>query len=36
MDRKTVKMKLLVAQLGPTLLDPVDCRPLGSSVCGIL
>ena len=29
-------MCVLVAQLCPTLLDPVNCRPLGSSVHGIL
>ena len=30
------KMKVLVAQLCPTLWDPMDCSPLGSSVHGIL
>ena len=29
-------MKLLVTQSDPTLCDPMDCRPLGSSVHGIL
>ena len=29
-------MKMLVAQLCPTLCDPVDCSPPGSSVHGIL
>ena len=27
---------VLVAQLCPTLCNPMDCRPPGSSVCGIL
>ena len=26
----------LVAPLCPSLCDPMDCSPLGSSVCGIL
>ena len=30
------KVKLLVAQLCPTLCDPMDCSPLASSVLGIL
>ena len=30
------KGKVLVAQLCPTLCDPVDCSPLGSSVLGML
>ena len=29
-------MKVLVTQLCPTLCNPVDCRPPGSSACGIL
>ena len=29
-------MKVLVAQLCPTLCDPMDCSELGSSVHGIL
>ena len=29
-------MKLLVAQMCPTLCGPIDCSPPGSSVCGIL
>ena len=29
-------MKVLVAQLCPTLCDPMDCSPSGSSVHGIL
>ena len=29
-------MKVKVAQLGPTLCDPMDCSPPGSSVYGIL
>ena len=28
-----VKMKMLLAQLCPTLCDPMDCSPPGSSVC---
>ena len=31
-----VKVKVLVAQLGPTLCHPMDCSPPGSSVHGIL
>ena len=31
-----VKVKLFVAQLYPTLCDPMDCSPPGSSVHGIL
>ena len=31
-----VKVKALVAQLCPTLCDPMDCSPSGSSVHGIL
>ena len=30
-----VKVKVLVAQSGPTLCDPMDCSPTGSSVHGI-
>ena len=30
------KVKVLVAQLCQILCDPMDCSPLGSSVCGIL
>ena len=29
-------MEVLVTQLCPTLRDPMDCSPPGSSVCGIL
>ena len=32
----SVKVKVLVTQLCPTLCDPMDCRPPGSSVHGIL
>ena len=32
----TRKVKVLVAQLCPTLCDPMDCSPPGSSVYGIL
>ena len=32
----TVKVKMLIAQSGPTLCDPVDCSLPGSSVHGIL
>ena len=32
--RACVRAKLL--QSGPTLCDPMDCSPPGSSVCGIL
>ena len=32
----SVKMKVLVAQTGPTLWNPVDCDPPASSVRGIL
>ena len=31
-----LKVKVLVTQLGPTLCDPMDCSPPGSSVHGIL
>ena len=31
-----VKVKVLVAQLCPTLCDPMDCSPPGSSAHGIL
>ena len=31
-----VYVKVLVAQLCPTLFDPMDCNPPGSSVHGIL
>ena len=31
-----VKVNVLVAQLCPTLCDPMDCSPPGSSVLGIL
>ena len=31
-----MKMKVLVTQSCPTLLDPMDCRLPGSSVHGIL
>ena len=30
------KVKVLVAQLSLTFCDPMECSPLGSSVCGIL
>ena len=30
------KVKVLVVQSSPTLCDPIDCSPLGSSVHGIL
>ena len=33
---QSVKVKVLVTQLCPTLCDPMDCDPLGSSVHGIL
>ena len=32
----SVKMKVLVAQMGPTLWNPMDCNPPASSVRGIL
>ena len=32
----TLKVKVLVDQLCPTLCDPMDCNPPGSSVHGIL
>ena len=35
-SEKVKKVKALVAQLCPTLWDPVDCSPPGSSVHGIL
>ena len=35
-SRATFKVKSEVAQLCPTLCDPVDCSPPGSSVHGIL
>ena len=31
-----LKVKVSVAQSCPTLCDPTDCSPPGSSVCGIL
>ena len=31
-----MKLKVLVTQLGPTLCDPIECSPPGSSVHGIL
>ena len=31
-----IKVKVLVTQLCPTLCDPMDCSPPGSSVHGIL
>ena len=31
-----MKVKVLVAQSCPTLCNPMDCSPPGSSVCGIL
>ena len=31
-----MKVKVLVARLCPTLCNPTDCSPLGSSVQGIL
>ena len=34
--RWKMKVKVLVAQLSPTLCDPMDCSPPGSSVHGIL
>ena len=34
MEKK--KVKVLVTQLCPTLCDPMDCSPPGSSVYGIL
>ena len=33
---KSEKVKVVVAQLCPTLRDPMDCSPPGSSVHGIL
>ena len=35
-DLNPIGLCALVAQLCPTLSDPVDCSPPGSSVCGIL
>ena len=35
-DHNTVKVKLKVAQLCPTLCDPMDCSLSGSPVYGIL
>ena len=35
-SEKVKKVEVLVAQLCPTLWDPVDCSPPGSSVHGIL
>ena len=35
-ESKRWRVKVLVTQLCPTLCDPMDCRPLGSSVHGIL
>ena len=32
----SMKVKVLVTQLCPTLCDPMDYSPPGSSVCGIL
>ena len=32
----TQKVKVSVTQSCPTLCDPMDCSPSGSSVCGIL
>ena len=34
-SNKSTKVKVLVAQLCPTLCDPMDCSPPGSSVHGI-
>ena len=34
--RGTLKVKMLVSQLCPTLCDPMDCSPPGSSVHGFL
>ena len=31
-----MKVKVLVTQLCPTIFDPIDCSPPGSSVHGIL
>ena len=31
-----MKVKVLVTQLCPTVFDPIDCSPPGSSVHGIL
>ena len=33
---KMKKVKVLVAELNPTLCDPKDCSPPGSSIHGIL
>ena len=33
---QSVKVKVLVTQLCPTLCDPMDCDPLASSVHGFL
>ena len=30
------ELKVFIAQSSPTLCDPMDCSPSGSSVCGIL
>ena len=35
-ERKKVKVKVLVTQSCPTLCDPMDCSPPDSSVHGIL
>ena len=35
-SEKVKKVEVLVAQLCPTLWDPMDCSPPGSSVHGIL
>ena len=35
-DNNEVKKEMLVAQSCPTLCDPVDCSPPGSSVHGVL
>ena len=36
LSERTVIMSVLVSQSCPTLFNPVDCRPPGSSVHGIL
>ena len=35
-DSQKWKVKVLVAQVCPTLCDPVGCSPAGSSIHGIL
>ena len=35
-DNNEVKKEMLVAQSCPTLCDPMDCSPPGSSVHGVL